>query len=319
MSFRRLQRICRPDKRRQTVEESKGNLKSYCTLIGSMLIFGTIGIFRRYIPLSSGMLAFSRGLLGALALLLICCLRGRRIGRGIDARTWLKMLLVGAFIGINWILLFESYNYTTVATATVCYYMQPIIVILLSPVFFRERLGAGRLICAAAAVAGMFLVSGAADGGGAGFGDLRGVLCGLGAAVFYASVIILNKKTHIEDVSEKTMIELFAASVVLLPYLLLTEDFSGIELSGGAVAMTLVVGIVHTGIAYAMYFGGLNRLRAQSVAVLSYIDPVFALLLSTLVLHEKMTVFGAVGSVLIIGSALVSELLPAGKSPSRGA
>ena len=311
MSVRRLQRICRPDKRRQTVEESKGNLKSYCTLIGSMLIFGTIGIFRRYIPLSSGMLAFSRGLLGALALLLICCLRGRR--------TWLKMLLVGAFIGINWILLFESYNYTTVATATVCYYMQPIIVILLSPVFFRERLGAGRLICAAAAVAGMFLVSGAADGGGAGFGDLRGVLCGLGAAVFYAAVIILNKKTHVEDASEKTMIELFAASVVLLPYLLLTEDFSGIELSGGAVVMTLVVGIFHTGIAYAMYFGSLNRLRAQSVAVLSYIDPVFALLLSTLVLHEKMTVFGAVGSVMIIGSALVSELLPAGKSPSRGA
>ena len=201
MSVGRLQRICRPDKQRQTMEESKGNLKSYCAMIGSMLIFGTIGIFRRYIPLSSGMLAFSRGLLGA--------------------------------------------------------------------------------------------------------------------AVFYAAVIILNKKTHVEDASEKTMIELFAASVVLLPYLLLTEDFSGIELSGGAVVMTLVVGIFHTGIAYAMYFGSLNRLRAQSVAVLSYIDPVFALLLSTLVLHEKMTVFGAVGSVMIIGSALVSELLPAGKSPSR--
>lgn len=301
------------------MEQNKGNLNSYLMLIGSMLIFGTIGVFRRYIPLSSGMLAFTRGLLGALALLLICCLRGRRIGRGIDGRTWLKMLLVGVFIGVNWILLFESYNYTTVATATVCYYMEPTIVILLSPVFFRERLGAGRLICAAAAVVGMFLVSGSADGGGIGVGDLRGVLCGLGAAVFYSAVIILNKKTHVSDASEKTMIELFAASAVLLPYLLLTEDFSGIELSVAAVVMTLIVGIFHTGIAYAMYFGSLNRLRAQSVAVLSYIDPVFALLLSVIVLHEKITVFGAIGSAMIIGSALISELLPSGGKKREGA
>ena len=68
------------------------------------------------------------------------------------------------------------------------------------------------------------------------------------------------------------------------------------------------MGLVHTGMAYAIYFGSMSHLKAQSIAVLGYIDPVFALLLSALVLHESLTVFGILGAVLIIGSALVSEI-----------
>ena len=280
--------------------------RSYLMSITAMLIFGTIGIFRRYIHLSSGLLAFSRGILGGLYLLIFMLLTHRKMERT-GKRNLVLLIITGALIGLNWIFLFESYNYTTVSVATMCYYMQPTIVILVSPLFLGERLTPKKLVCAALAVAGMFLISGMADGGGIGKSDMTGILYGLGAAALYASVIILNKKISVDDAYLRTMIQLFAASVTIVPYILLTEDISSVSLSPESILLVLVVGIVHTGIAYAMYFGSMKGLRAQSIAVISYIDPVFALILSALVLGEKLTVFGITGAVLIIGSAILSE------------
>ena len=276
-------------------------------IISSMLIFGTIGIFRRYIPLSSGMLAFLRGVLGAAFLVIFIYARGGKFEK-LERKKLLLLAVTGAAIGVNWILLFEAYNRTTVATATMCYYMQPTIVILLSPLVFKEKLTPKKLLCAVAAIVGMFFISDIADGNGVGSQDVSGILCGLGAAAFYATVIILNKKVRVDDAYEKTAIQLISAVIVLIPYLLLTEDFTAIKLNVPAVIMVLIVGVIHTGIAYTLYFGSMKELRTQSIAVLSYIDPVFALLLSALVLHEKISVFGTVGAVLIIGSALVSEI-----------
>ena len=253
------------------------------------------------------MLAFSRGLLGSLFLWGLVRLRGRGKTEWIGRKDLLLLALTGALIGANWMLLFEAYNHTTVATATMCYYMQPTLVILLSPLVLRERLTARRLACAGAAVAGMAFVSGVADGGGISARDLSGVAFGLGAAALYATVILLNKRMQVEDVYKKTAIQLTAATVALAPYVLLTEDFAAIRLDARAAVLVLIVGIVHTGVAYAMYFGSMKRLRAQTIALLSYIDPVFALLLSAAVLHEPITPLGLLGAALILGSALVGE------------
>ena len=172
---------------------------------------------------------------------------------------------------------------------------------------FRERLGLKKLLCALTAIIGMVFVSGVLGDGGVQAQDVRGILFGLGAAAFYSAVVILNKKIEIDDIYEKSVIQLAAAAAVMLPYVLLTEDVSQLALSSSAVAMVLIVGIVHTGLAYALYFGSMKKLKAQTIAVMSYIDPVFALLLSAVVLHEKLSVLGIVGSVLILGSALASE------------
>lgn len=282
--------------------------KSYFNFITAMLIFGTIGIFRKYIPLSSGMLAFTRGLLGCIFLLIFMRIKNGRQEELPDRRNLILLAITGAFIGLNWIFLFESYHYTSVTVATMCYYMQPTIVILLSPLVFKEKLTIKKLCCATAAIIGMFFVSGIMSGDGIGAADTIGILCGLAAAALYASVIILNKKIHIDDAYQKTMVQLGAAALVLVPYLLVTEDFGALSFHWQAAGMVLIVGIVHTGIAYVMYFGSMKDLKAQSIAVLSYIDPVFALLLSALVLHEQLSVFGLVGAVLVIGSALISEL-----------
>ncbi len=286
---------------------NENNSKSYLMIISSMLIFGTIGIFRRYIPLSSGLLAFSRGLLGGAFLLIFALARGGRLAR-IEPKKLLLLAVTGAVMGLNWMCLFEAYNYTAVSTATMCYYMQPTIVILLSPLVFREKLSAKKLLCAAAAIVGMVFVSGMMEGGGIQAQDVKGILYGLAAAALYATVVIMNKKVQIDDDYEKTIIQLVSAAVILIPYLLLTENLSDISLDTLGAVMVLIVGLVHTGIAYALYFGSMKGLKAQSVAVLSYIDPVFALILSSIVLGEKLSAFGIFGAVLVIGSAIVSEV-----------
>ena len=280
--------------------------RSYLAMIASMLIFGTLGICRRYIPLSSAALALCRGLLGSAFLLLLVFAKGGRLQK-LRVRTLLLLAATGAVMGLNWMLLFEAYNAAPVAVATMCYYMQPTIVILLSPLVFREKLTRRKLLCALAAIVGMVFVSGIPSGNGLRAQDMRGILFGLGAAALYSAVVILNKKIVVEDVYEKSVIQLAAAAVMLIPYLLLTEDVSQIALRGADICMVLLVGIVHTGLAYALYFGSMKHLKAQSIAVMSYIDPVFALLLSAAVLHERLTAPGMIGAALIIGSAIVSE------------
>ena len=173
--------------------EKTDSRRSLGMFITSMLIFGTVGVLRRYIPLPSALLAFARGILGGLFLLVFVRASRKGAREKLPARTFLLLVATGAMIGINWILLFEAYNHTTVAVATLCYYMEPTIVMLLSPIIFRERLTGRKAVCAAVSILGMVLVSGViGDSGGQG-GNLRGILLGLGAAFFYSGVVIMNK------------------------------------------------------------------------------------------------------------------------------
>ena len=273
----------------------------------SMVIFGTIGIFRRYIPLPSSLVAMTRGLIGMLFLLLVMVLRKRGMNRAAVRRKLGMLCLSGAAIGVNWILLFEAYNYTSVATATLCYYLAPMFVILASPLVMGERLTAKKLICVLAALLGMVFVSGVLESGG-GSSDLKGVLLGLGAAVLYASVVLMNKQLGDVPAWDRTIVQLGSSAAVLLPYVLLTEDMGALTFTPNTIGLLLVVGIVHTGIAYALYFGSLMQLKAQTAAILSYIDPVVAVLLSALVLREHMSLLSGLGAVLVLGAAVVSEL-----------
>lgn len=288
--------------------EQKKDRSSYVMFVSAMLIYGTIGVFRKFIPLSSAALAFSRGLVGGLCLMLWVLLRGGSLKLGISRKRVCLLCVAGVAMGANWILLFEAYNYTTVAVATLCYYMQPTILILLSPVLFRERLTLKKGLCALVSVMGMVLVSGVADGVGLGSNGGKGVFLGLGAAALYALVVILNKKNPVENAQGKTVVQLFSAAVLLIPYLLLTEKPGEYSLDWGSGVLILAVCIVHTGIAYAMYFGSVQRLPAQTVAVLSYIDPIVALILGAAFLREPMSVFQLLGGVLILGATAVSEL-----------
>jgi len=219
-------------------------------------------------------------------------------------------------MGFNWILLFEAYRYTTVAIATLCYYMAPIFMILASLILFKEKIKPFKGFCLAGALFGMLLVSGVLQNGFAGNADRRGILLGLGAAVLYTSVILLNK--YLKDISslDATIVQLATSAAVLFPYILLTENLSKITISPSGFALLLTVGILHTGIVYALYFGSVRNLKGQTVALYSYIDPMVAILLSALLLKEPLGVTGIAGAALILGSTLLSEL-PWGASSDR--
>ena len=278
------------------------------SLILSMVIFGTIGIFRKYIPLSSGIVACVRGILGVAFLMGFIKLKKIKMDRE-AIKKHLKILLIsGAFIGLNWVLLFESYRYTSVAVATLCYYMAPIFVMLVSPFLLKEKLTAKKAVCVIAALIGMVLVSGVLDGGISDISELKGILFGLGAAALYASVVMMNQKLRQVPTYDKTIMQLLAAAVVLIPYIMLAEDLSAVTLTPLIVMMLIIVGVVHTGIAYALYFGSMNDLKAQTVALFSYIDPIVAIILSALFLKEPMTVYSAIGAVLVLGATMISEL-----------
>ena len=277
------------------------------SLIFSMAIFGTIGIFRKHIELSSGVLAMARGFIGAAFLLLIIALKREKLSKAAIKRNLRLLILSGACIGFNWILLFEAYRYTTVATATLCYYLAPIFVIIASPLILKERLSNRKVLCVLVALAGMVFVSGVLQVDFTGLAELKGVLFGLGAAVFYASVILMNKK--ITDISayDKTIVQLVCAATVLVPYVLLTGELAVAEWSGIGFVLVLVVGILHTGVTYALYFGSMAHLKAQTVAIFSYIDPIVAILLSAVLLQEKMDGLTILGTVMILGAAVYSE------------
>lgn len=281
-------------------------------LILAMTIFSTIGIFRRYIPLSSGMLAAVRGIVGTIFLLLVFFAKKEKFHANTIKKNLLLLLLSGCFIGINWIFLFESYRYTTVATATLCYYMAPIFVMLVSPLLFKENMSIKKGLCIISALIGMVFVSGiltevpvndiSQDS------QLKGIVFGLLAAAFYASVILLNKKISGVGAYEKTIFQLGSAAITILPYVLLTESLDAMNLTPTILVLIIFVGIVHTGIAYTLYFHSMGDLKAQTIALYSYIDPILAIILSAVILKEHMHPLAIVGAVLILGAAMISEM-----------
>lgn len=286
---------------------SQKNTKSMLMLISSMVIFGTVGIFRRFIPLPSGVIAMLRGIFGALFLVAVMLIGRIKPDRDAIRQNLLLLCISGATMGVNWILLFEAYNCTTVVTATLCYYMAPVFVILASPVV-HEKLTARKLICVLLALIGMVFVSGAAQSGMPERGELRGVLFSLSAAMMYASIVLMNKCMKPIPAYDRTVIQLMTAGLVMLIYTGVSGQLRGLTMPPLVLVMLAVVCIVHTGLAYALYFGSTEKLPAHILAIFSYIDPVVALILSALVLHEPLTASTALGAVLILGGALMCDL-----------
>lgn len=273
----------------------------------AMTIFGTIGLFVKFIELPSTVIALSRGALGTFFLLLVLRLLKRRINTATVKSNFKHLVIAGVALGLNWIFLFEAYRLTSVATATLAYYMAPIILILLSPILLHERVPLRKWICVICALFGMSLISGVWEGSEN--VALDGITMGLIAACFYASVVINNKFLKGLDPYDSSIVQLAVAAIVLLPYVLFTVDFSVLKPDTTTIGLTLAVGILHTGVAYWLYFSALPKLEAARIAVFSYIDPAIAILLSVFVLMEPMTTAGVIGAVLILGAALASEFV----------
>ena len=271
----------------------------------AMFIFGTLAPFVRNINVSSGELALYRAVLAAVLLGTFLLITKQKIAIRNIKKELLLLLLSGAAMGANWILLFEAYRYTTVSVATLSYYFAPVIVMVVCPLLFKEKLTGKQILCFVMSTVGLVLITGTAGGGKQ---DLVGIAFGLGAAVLYATVMLLNK--FIKGVTDihRTFIQFLAAVLVLIPYVTFTSGFTLGELNSKSWICLLIVGLLHTGITYCMYFSALKELSGQKVAILSYIDPMVAVLVSVLWLKEGISVSQVVGGLLILGFTLWSEL-----------
>jgi RarD protein len=276
-------------------------------IILAMIIVGTIGIFVEYINLPSLVIATARAWGGAAFMLLVMfCLRKQLHWNQIKKNA-VFLIISGISMGGNWIFLFESYKYVSIAIAILCDYMAPVFVIMLSPILLKEKITWQKTLCIAGAIYGMFLISGIVGNVDA---DIRGVALGLLSAVMYSSMVICNKKIKDMDGIEKTFCQMLVAAVVIITYTLLTVDVSSLNFTKQSILLLIVVGVVHTGIAYLLFIPVISQLPAITTSVLSYIEPVVAILTSALILKQALFIQQIIGTILILGSTLLCEASP---------
>ncbi|KGR76380.1 DMT family transporter [Ureibacillus sinduriensis] len=282
-------------------------MKSKIQFILSMIIFATIGLVVRYIDLSSSERALLSSFLGCIFLLIIFFIMKKKISWNIVKSNALFLILSGIALGGNWIFLYQSYDYTTIANATLGYYFAPVFVMILSPIVLREQLSIKKMVCIGIAIIGMLMIVG--EGVSASkSNDILGLSFGLIAAAFYAALLLLNK--FIKDMGklELTIIQLGTTTLLLMPYVFLTEGFGIFEVSSSSIPFILILGIINTGIGFWLFFSGMEGLKGQSIAMLSYVDPFVAILISAIILQEQMTIVQILGGLLLLGSTLVSEI-----------
>ncbi|MHB8075938.1 DMT family transporter [Desulfosporosinus fructosivorans] len=276
-------------------------------IIFSMSVFGTIAIFVKNIPLSAGEIALFRAIIASVAIIIFKLANGKIILFS-DIKKDLPILFVsGAAMGFNWILLFQAYNYTTVSLATLSYYFAPVIVMATCPILFREKMTIKQIVCFVMATIGLIMVIGI-NGMEESSNNLIGIGFGLGAAVLYATVVILNK--FIKNVAgiDRTLIQFFAAIIVLTPYVLTTTGIHITTVENIGIINLLILGTVHTGISYVLYFSSLKDLKGQEAAILSYIDPLIAIIVSVTILGESINLLQITGGVMILGFTLLNEI-----------
>lgn len=278
-------------------------------LIISMTVFGTLGVFVRNISVSSGELALYRAILAALLLFVFLSVTKQKIPFANIKNEIPLLILSGVAMGFNWILLFEAYKYTTVSVATLSYYFAPVIVTVACPILFKEKMSAKQWLCFAMSTLGIVLITGIGDIKSA-TNHLLGISFGLGAACLYATVILINKFIKKVEGLHRTFLQFIAAIIVLFPYVMASGGITLASLNTSGWICLLIVGFIHTGVTYCLYFSSLKELPGQKAAIMSYIDPLVAVLVSVLILDEELTLIQVFGGILILGFTMWNEVSP---------
>lgn len=286
--------------------ERKRNTLAYLLAV---LMFGCLGLLLRLISLPSDIVVLSRCILGSLFVLLLMKLRGHRMDKAAIRKNGKWLVISGACMGWNWLLLFAAYRYTTVAIASLCNYVAPILVIFAAAFLFREKLSRIKMLCVAGALAGIVLVSGVIEGAELPPDSPKGILFALLAALGFAAVVLCNRKMSEIDDLDKCVMQLLSATVAVLPFVLYSNWGKPLQPDLQSILLTVLIGLVFTGGAYCLYFSALGTLPVQSIAILGYLEPVISVLCSVLILREPITALGIIGAVLTVGSAAASELI----------
>lgn len=272
----------------------------------SMIIFGAVGVFAKYIDMSSSKIALFLSLTGALFLLVVFLWTRQKISWCRVKKNAATLLIASVALSGNWIFLFQAFKETTIANAALSYYFAPVLVIMFSPFVLKEKLSIKKVICIGIALLGLFLILENSRMETTG-NHLLGIGYGLIAAGFYAVLTLVNKFIRDLDGLANTLLQLGLSVGILYLFVLFTEGFNFSSITGCTVILMLILGILHGGVGFYLFFDGMKGLKGQSIAVLSYIDPLTSLLISALVVGERMTSQQLIGAVLLLGSIWAGE------------
>jgi len=282
-------------------------MKSNIQFIVSMVIFGTIGLVVRNIDLTSSERALLSSFIGCLFLTILFFIMKKKFSWHLIKSNASILIFSSIALGGNWVFLYQSYDHTSIANATLGYYFAPVFVMLLSPFVLKEPLSIRKMACVTVAVIGLVFIVG--DGLSASqTNDLLGLFYGLIAAAFYAALLLLNKFIKAIEKLELTILQLCITALLLMPYVFLTCGFGIFHVTSSSIPFILILGIFNTGIGFWLFFSGMENLKGQSIAMLSYVDPFVAILISALILQEHMTMLQMLGGALLLASTFVSEI-----------
>ncbi|MBO4919091.1 MAG: EamA family transporter [Erysipelotrichaceae bacterium] len=270
----------------------------------ALTLYGTIGLFLHFISYSSEFVVLCRGLLGSLFIFLVLRFRKEKIDRETVGKNLFPLALSGIALGLNWVFLFAGYRYG-IAISSLCNYMAPVIVVVITSLFYKERINLKQILCIVMAFIGMLLLLGIFQGNST--VDMRCVLYGSLAAIGFVILVLINRRLQDIRPLEKTLIQLLFSALIVLPYVYFNGGFpKAFDLR--STVLVLILGFLHTGVAYICYFSSIDVLPAQSIAVLGYLEPVLNLLIGALILHEKIGITGIIGALLIILASIGNEM-----------
>ncbi len=279
--------------------------KNYLKYFAALLLFGSNGIVASNINIPSVYIVLYRTFLGSTLLLMLYLLTGNNFSFYKYKKDFFYICISGIAMGTSWMLLYEAYVQIGVSISSLLYYCGPVIVMILSPILFKEKLTVPKIIGFCFVLAGIFLVNGHTTESL----NALGIVCGLLSAVMYSIMVMANKKSCYILNMENSLLQLITSFLTVAVFVICKKGFQTPTLSLNSILWLLTLGFLNTGIGCYLYFSSIGKLPVQSVAILGYIEPLSAVLFSVALLHEIMQPLQILGAVFIIGGAILSELI----------
>ena len=269
----------------------------------ALLMFGTNGIVASHISLSSYEIVLLRTLIGSLFLIAIYFITGCKLSFYKNKKQSAFLAVSGIAMGASWMFLYEAYAQIGVSISSLLYYCGPVIVMALSPLLFNEKLTLLKIAGFIAVLMGVFLINGNVS---VQLNKL-GILCSLMSAVMYAFMVICNKKAKDITGLENSMLQLLVSFLTSAVFVGIKQGYA-MDIQAESVLPIVILGLVNTGVGCYFYFSSIDRLPVQTVAVCGYLEPLSAVMFSSLLLNEQLTTLQIIGAILIIGGAICGEL-----------
>ncbi len=280
-------------------------------LVLVMIIWGSLGVFTRSIPLSALNLAFLRALIALPVLFTVLKIK-KRDSKKINLVLLKPYLISGVLLGFGWLTLFYGFKHTSISSAVIIYNMCPVYVMIAAPLILKESISKIQITVIATSFLGLSLI--VSNNLLEGYGYMGMALSAI-SGMLYAAIVLINRgiKTRVDN-QTATFAQIFTAMIVLLPFVLAEGNIlTVVTLDIRAIIYTLLLGVLHTGLAYTLFFSLSTQMQSVELVAYSYLEPLFGILFSVLVIGEQLTMLQIVGGILILGSTYIGEILKSKK------